>query len=241
VNQTSILIAEDNIALATLLMKSLRSEGHVVEMAHDGQKALQLLSGGTFDLLVLDLDLPILRGPEVLARLRAKNRDIPVLILTGIDRVEDRVARLDDGADDYLMKPVSLAELSARVRALLRRTSKTEETTLRVADLELNRLQRKVRRGDKVIELTSKEFSLLEYFMRNAGRHITRSMLIEDVWSLSSEAVTNVVDVYVNYLRKKIDDGASIRLINTVRGVGFCFGPVDAPATAEANGSHPIA
>jgi len=123
VNQTSILIAEDNVALATLLMKSLRSEGHVVEMAHDGQKALQLLSAGTFDLLVLDLDLPVLRGPEVLARLRAKNRDLPVLILTGIDRVEERVARLDDGADDYLMKPVSLAELSARVRALLRRAT----------------------------------------------------------------------------------------------------------------------
>jgi DNA-binding response OmpR family regulator len=225
VKQTSILIAEDNVVLATLIAKSLRSEGYRTEMVHDGHTALKLAQDGSFDFLILDLDLPLVRGPEVLSRLRLLNKDIGVLILSGVNEIEERVARLDGGADDYITKPVALAELSARIRALMRRKGAAAgDAILRVADLELDRIQRKVIRNGKEIQLSGTEFKLLEYFMRNAGRNITRSMLMEEVWELSADTATNVVDVYVNYLRKKIDDDAPAKLINTVRGVGFRFG-----------------
>jgi DNA-binding response OmpR family regulator len=174
-----------------------------------------------YDLLILDLNLPKLDGIGVLSAVRPKKPSLAVLVLTARSRVEDRVQSLDTGADDCLIKPFSFTELSARVRALLRRGPQTVQTVLRVADLELDRVERKVERGGKRIELTSKEFALLEYLMRNAGRRITRAMIVEHVWNLSFDTTTNIVDVYINYLRKKVDGDYSPHLIHTVRGVGY--------------------
>jgi DNA-binding response OmpR family regulator len=229
-----ILIVEDHLALASLIAKAFESDGYLAEMAHDGHTALKMLDNNSFDLIILDLDLPVIRGPEVLARLRAFNKETRVLMLTAMGEIKARVACLDGGADDYVTKPVSLAELAARVRALLRRGLRSDESVLRIADLELDRMQRSVSRAGRPIVLTGKEFSLLEYFMRNSGRDISRNMILEDVWHLSSDTVTNVVDVYVNYLRKKIDEGSSIKLINTVRGVGFRFGASEGPGSGKS-------
>jgi two-component system copper resistance phosphate regulon response regulator CusR len=219
-----ILIAEDDAPLATFIAKAFTSEDHVTEIAAAGDEALERLQKGTFDLLILDLNLPALSGSEVLRQVRKADADIPILILTATDEVAERVACLDAGADDYLTKPFSFSELSARVRAVQRRKNKPGQAYLKVADLELDYMQRTVHRGGRNIELTPKEFGLLEYFMRNPGRRITRNMIIEHVWKLSPDTMTNVVDVYVNYLRKKIDEGSSVRLIRTIRGVGYEFG-----------------
>jgi DNA-binding response OmpR family regulator len=157
----------------------------------------------------------------ILRYLRTRKPTMPLLVLTGRSRVEDRVQCLDLGADDYLIKPFSFSELSARIRALLRRSHLPAESVLAVDDLKLDRVERRVERAGRRIELTSKEFSLLEYLMRNAGRRVTRAMIIEHVWNLSFDTCTNVVDVYINYLRRKIDDGFGKRLIHTIRGVGY--------------------
>jgi DNA-binding response OmpR family regulator len=219
-----ILIAEDDAPLASFVAKAFNSEDHVTEIAPTGDDALQRIQGGGFDLLILDLNLPVISGSEVLRTVRSANADIPILILTATDEVEERVACLDAGADDYLTKPFSFSELSARIRAVLRRKNRPGQAFLKVADLELDYLQRTVHRAGRTIELTPKEFGLLEYFMRNPGRHITRNMIIEHVWKLAPDTMTNVVDVYVNYLRKKIDEGSSVKLIRTIRGVGYEFG-----------------
>ncbi|HEX9255963.1 MAG TPA: response regulator transcription factor [Candidatus Angelobacter sp.] len=219
-----ILIAEDDAPLASFVAKAFNSEDHVTEIAPTGDDALQRIQGGGFDLLILDLNLPVISGSEVLRKVRSANADIPILILTATDEVAERVACLDAGADDYLTKPFSFSELSARIRAVLRRKNRPGQAFLKVADLELDYLQRTVHRAGRTIELTPKEFGLLEYFMRNPGRHITRNMIIEHVWKLAPDTMTNVVDVYVNYLRKKIDEGSSVRLIRTIRGVGYEFG-----------------
>ena len=219
-----ILIAEDDAPLASFIAKAFNSEDHVTEIAPTGDDALQRIQGSGFDLLILDLNLPVISGSEVLRKVRSANADIPILILTATDEVEERVACLDAGADDYLTKPFSFSELSARIRAVLRRRNRPGQAFLKVADLELDYLQRTVHRAGRTIELTPKEFGLLEYFMRNPGRRITRNMIIEHVWKLAPDTMTNVVDVYVNYLRKKIDDGSSVKLIRTVRGVGYEFG-----------------
>ena len=219
-----ILIAEDDAPLASFVAKAFNSEDHVTEIALTGDDALQRIQGGGFDLLILDLNLPVISGSEVLRTVRSANADIPILILTATDEVEERVACLDAGADDYLTKPFSFAELSARIRAVLRRKNRPGQAFLKVADLELDYLKRTVQRAGRTIELTPKEFGLLEYFMRNPGRHITRNMIIEHVWKLAPDTMTNVVDVYVNYLRKKIDEGSSVKLIRTIRGVGYEFG-----------------
>ena len=228
-----ILIAEDDAPLATVIAQAFKSEEHVTKVAPNGDDALHLMQKEIFDLLILDLNLPVVSGSEVLQKVRSEerkipilseNRDIPILILTATDEVEERVACLDAGADDYLTKPFSFSELSARIRAVLRRKNHPAQAFLKVADLELDYMQRTVHRGGRVIELTPKEFGLLEYFMRNPGQHITRNMIIEHVWKLSPDTMTNVVDVYVNYLRKKIDEGTKIKLIRTVRGVGYKFG-----------------
>jgi DNA-binding response OmpR family regulator len=219
-----ILIAEDDTPLASFIAKTFAAEDHLTEIAENGQQAVEKLAGCTYDLLILDLNLPIIGGSQVLNSIRRRDPELPILILTATDHVAERVACLDAGADDYLTKPFSFSELSARVRALMRRKGRPVQTILRIEDLQLDCVQRTVHRGGKAIELTPKEFSLLEYFMRNAGRHITRNMIIEFVWKLSPDTMTNVVDVYVNYLRKKIDDGAKVKLIHTVRGVGYEFG-----------------
>lgn len=220
-----ILIAEDDAPLATFIAKAFKAEDHTTEIAANGEEALQLLQKTKYDLLILDLNLPVVSGAEVLTRVRGRDPDIPILILTATDEVAERVACLDAGADDYLTKPFSFSELSARIRAVLRRKNSPGLAVLQIADLELDYLRRTVHRGGRPIELTPKEFALLEYFMRNPGRQITRNMIIEHVWKLSPDTMTNVVDVYVNYLRKKIDEGASVKLIRTVRGIGYEFGP----------------
>jgi len=218
-----ILIAEDDAPLASFVAKAFLAEGHDCQIADNGEEALTRLGAGAFDLLILDLNLPVLSGAEVLSRIRTHDADIPILILTATDHVTERVACLDAGADDYLIKPFSFSELSARVRALDRRKSRPIQTVLRAHDLELDCVLRTVKRAGREIELTPREFSLLEYFMRNAGRRITRTMIIENVWKLAPETTTNVVDVYVNYLRKKVDEGHEIKLIRTVRRIGYEF------------------
>lgn len=219
-----ILIAEDDLPLAGFLRKGLEAEHYTVDLASDGEEALLMAGDYAYDLAILDLTLPKTDGLQVLKRIRERKPSLPVLVLTGRAKVEDRVKGLDLGADDYLTKPFSFSELSARVRALLRRGTRPLETVLRVSDLELDRVERAVRRAGKRLDLTPKEFALLEYLMRNAGRSVTRPMIMEHVWNLCYDTMTNVVDVYINYLRKKVDDGYEPKLIRTVRGVGYQIG-----------------
>jgi len=194
-----ILIAEDDSALASFVKKGLDAEHYAVDVSHDGEQARAMAGEFDYDLVVLDLNLPRLDGVAILRYLRTRKPSMPILILTGRTRVEDRVQCLDLGADDYLSKPFSFSELSARIRALLRRCHLPAESVLTVEDLKLDRVERRVDRAGRRIDLTGKEFALLEYLMRNAGRRITRAMIIEHVWNLSFDTCTNVVDVYVNY------------------------------------------
>lgn len=222
-----ILIAEDDEALAKFVRQGLEGEHYTVDVFPDGEQARNAASEAEYDLVILDLNLPKLDGVSVLRFLRLKKPSLPVLVLTQRTRVEDRVQCLDTGADDYLAKPFSFSELSARIRALIRRSHLPSESVLTVGDLKLDRVEHRAERGGSRIELTSKEFALLEYLMRNAGRQVTRSMIIEHVWNLTFDTTTNVVDVYINYLRRKVDDGRPVKLIHTVRGVGY---EVSAPA-----------
>lgn len=195
-----ILVVEDDAPLSAFIRKELESEGYEVDTALDGGQATGMSVDGDYDLIVLDLNLPILDGITVLRNIRPSKPHIPLLVLTARCRVEDRVEALDAGADDCLNKPFSYSELSARVRALLRRgCSSVVEPVLRVGDLCLDRVERRVERAGRRIELTSKEFALLEYLMLNPGRHVTRSMIIEHVWNMHFDSSTNVVDVYINY------------------------------------------
>jgi len=219
-----ILIAEEDPALANFVRKGLESEHYAVDVSHAAEQVKALACEMNYDLVVLDLNLEQVDGIAILRHLRAKKNSMPILVLTGRSRVEDRVECLDLGADDHMTKPFSFAELSARIRALLRRSHLPVASVLNVIDLKLDRVERRVERAGKRIELTSKEFGLLEYLMLNAGRRVTRAMIIEHVWNLSFDTCTNVVDVYVNYLRRKIDDGFGRRLIHTVRGVGYELG-----------------
>ena len=216
-----ILVVEDEKKVANFLKKGLREEGYLVDLADNGADGLSLATDREYDLIVLDIYLPRLDGIAVLKRLREARVATPVLLLTVRATIEDKVLGLDSGADDYLTKPFAFDELIARVRALLRRRSQIDESVLRFSDLFLDLVRRTVVRGTRRIELTLKEFSLLEYLMRNAGRVVTRTMITERVWSHDFDTGTNVVDVYVNYLRKKIDTGSETRLIHTVRGVGY--------------------
>jgi two-component system copper resistance phosphate regulon response regulator CusR len=193
-----ILVVEDDAPLASFVKKGLEAEHYAVDVAPDGAEAQLRAIESDYDLLILDLNLPKVDGLDVLSALRPKKPSLPVLVLTARNRVEDRVQSLDTGADDCLIKPFSFTELSARVRALLRRGPRTIETKLRVGDLELDRMERRVERAGKNIDLTSKEFALLEYLMRNAGRRVTRAMIVEHVWNLSFDTTTNIVDVYIN-------------------------------------------
>lgn len=193
-----ILIVEDDAALASFVKKGLEAEHYAVDVSGDGEQARAMAGEFDYDLLMLDLSLPHLDGVSILRYLRTRKPSMPILVLTGRNRVEDRVECLDLGADDYMGKPFSFTELSARIRALLRRSHLPVESTLTVDNLKLDRVERRVERAGKRIELTPKEFALLEYLMRNAGRRITRAMIIEHVWNLSFDTCTNVVDVYVN-------------------------------------------
>jgi len=224
-----VLVAEDDLPVAKFLSSGLEGERYDVRLATDGAEILRLLADGPCDLLVLDLNLPGISGLEVLQRVRSERPRLPVLILTGSARVEDRVSGLDSGADDYLTKPFAFSELVARIRALLRRMP--FEPVLHNMDLELDRVGRVVHRNGRTIELTPKEFALLEYLMLNAGQNVSRSSIIQHVWKLSSDTMTNVIDVYINYLRKKIDSDGSARLIHTVRGAGYRIGPKPRLAT----------
>ncbi|HEY8685105.1 MAG TPA: response regulator transcription factor [Chloroflexota bacterium] len=217
-----ILVVEDERRLANLIRRALEEEGHVVDVAHDGAEGLDVATATDYDLLVLDLMLPHIDGIEIAKRLRAAKNDVRILMLTARDAVEDRVLGLESGADDYLMKPFSFSELLARVRALARRQIQAQvETELRSGNLVLDLARHEARRDDKTIELTAKEFQLLEYLMRNAGHVLTRTQILDHVWGYNFDSFSNVVDIYVHYLRNKIDRDFAEPLIRTVRGVGY--------------------
>src|SRR4029077_6871147 len=213
-----ILIAEDDPALASFVKKGLEAEHYAVDISGDGDQARALAGEFDFDLVVLHLTLPRFDGVSLLRQVRTRKPSMPILVLTGRNRVEDRVQCLDLGADDYLAKPFSFSELSARIRALMRRSHLPAESVLVIDDLKIDRVERRGERAVKAIELTSTKFALLESRIRNAGPRITRAMIIEHVWNLSFDTCTNVVDVYINYLRRKVDDGFGKHLIHTVRG-----------------------
>jgi len=223
-----VLIVEDDIPLGMFLQKGLQMEGHTVAWVGDGELALERAAAERPDLMVLDLGLPKRDGVEVLEAMQGLYRGMAVIVLTGRAQVEERVRCLNLGADDILLKPFSLYELTARCRALLRRLEHYADPALRSGDLELNRMDRKVTRGGRPVELTVKEFSLLEYLLQQRGRCCSRSELLREVWQMSPDAGTNVVDVYVNYLRKKlaVGEGATAPVIETVRGEGYQVGGV---------------
>lgn len=216
-----ILVVEDEAKVASFILRALEEESHAVDACDDGTKGLDLARAGCYDLIILDLMLPGMPGLEVLKALRKEQVAAPVLILTARSELDQKVKGLDAGADDYLTKPFAIEELVARVRALLRRGTGEAAGVLQVDDLALNPATREVTRGGRRIELTTKEYALLEYLMRNAGRVLTRPMIAEHVWNQDFDTFTNVIDVYVNYLRNKIDRDRERKLIRTVRGSGY--------------------
>ena len=214
-------MVEDEEKVTRFIKKGLEEVGYGVDTASDGETGLMMGLDGVHDLIILDINLPGKDGLSVLRELRRKRVSTPVLLLTVRAAIEDKVIGLDTGADDYLTKPFAFQELLARVRALLRRPTDADPPLLQVSDLTLDPARRVVLRGEVKIELTTKEFALLDYFMRNPGRVLTRTMIAEHVWDYDFDPMTNVIDVYVNYLRKKIDTGRQKKLIHTVRGVGY--------------------
>ncbi|MFQ5846212.1 MAG: heavy metal response regulator transcription factor [Candidatus Methylomirabilales bacterium] len=216
-----LLVVEDEKKVASFIKQGLEEEGYAVDVAPDGEEGLAMALDRVHDLVILDIHLPRMDGLRVLQELRRAKLANPVLLLTVRATIEDKVLGLDAGADDYLTKPFAFEELLARVRALLRRRAQAEPPVLEIADLTLDPARRAVARGGEQIDLTAKEFALLAYFMRNPGRVLTRTMISEHVWDYSFDTMTNVIDVYVNYLRKKIDAGREPKLIHTVRGVGY--------------------
>jgi DNA-binding response OmpR family regulator len=216
-----ILVVEDEAKVGSFIRRALEEESYAVDLCEDGAEGLDLALAGTYDLIVLDVMLPRLSGLEILQRLRKEKINTPVLILTARAQLEQRVKGLDAGADDYLTKPFAIEELLARVRVLLRRGIGESAGLLQVEDVVLNPATREVTRGGQRLDLTTKEYALLEYFMRNPGRILTRPMIAEHVWNLDFDTFTNVIDVYVNYLRNKVDRGRERKLIQTVRGSGY--------------------
>lgn len=215
-----ILVVEDEKKVAGFIKKGLEEESYAVDVAYDGVEGEYLASTNDYDVVILDIMLPKKNGIEAVRDLRSKNIKTPVLLLTARDTVEDKVKGLNSGADDYLSKPFAFEELLARVRALMRRKD-YGLAELKFADLVLDQATRKAKRGDTVIDLTSKEYGLLEYFLRNPNKVLTRTMIAEHVWDYTFDSDTNVIDVYVNHLRNKIDKEPLKRLIHTVRGVGY--------------------
>jgi two-component system, OmpR family, response regulator MprA len=216
-----LLVVEDEPKLGALILRSLRAEGHAVDHCETGEDAFWRAGSRAYDAIVLDIGLPGIDGFETCRRLRADGVWAPVLMLTARDAVGDRVAGLDAGADDYLVKPFALEELHARLRALLRRAAGTETDVLRFSDVKLDMGTREVRRGERRIELTRTEFLLLELFLRNARQVLTRSVIFDRVWDYDFGPRSNALEVYVSYLRRKLEAGAEPRLIHTVRGVGY--------------------
>jgi len=218
-----ILIVEDERRMAQRIRRVLSEERHSVDLAHDGRTGLDLAGSDTYDLVILDLMLPEIDGLEVCRQMRSDGVKTPVMMLTARGAVEDRVAGLNRGADDYLIKPFAMEELLARVNALLRRREHSfeERRLLRIDDLELDLVRHEARRGGRVIELTTKEFALLDYLMRHPGQALSRNQIIDHVWRYDLDALSNVVDLYIHYLRDKIDQGHAHPLIKTVRGVGY--------------------
>jgi two-component system copper resistance phosphate regulon response regulator CusR len=217
-----VLIVEDDRKLAEFVARGLRAESFAVDLAGDGHEGRRFVDTYPYDLLILDLMLPKVSGTELLQRVRASHPALPILVLTARDATEDKVKHFEGGADDYLTKPFDFAELLVRIKALLRRTPLERTDVLRIANLELNRTTQQVRRDGQRIELTAKEYAVLQYLLSSPGRVFSRTMILEHVWDQSFEGVTNIVDVYVRYLRRKVDEPFAIKLIHTVRGVGYC-------------------
>ena len=216
-----ILLIEDEVKLASFIKRGLVAERYAVDVAKDGRSGLELAQTYQYDLILLDLMLPGMDGSDVLRRIRKENSSVPVLIVSARDTVNDKVANMETGADDYLTKPFAFAELLVRIKALMRRGPVNRASTIRISDLELDRLSQQVKRAGQRIELTAKEYALLEYLMSNAGRVLSRNMIIEHVWDQSFDGITNIVDVYIRHLRSKVDTGHDSKLLKTVRGVGY--------------------
>jgi heavy metal response regulator len=216
-----ILVIEDEVKIAQFVKRGLKEEGYAVDVANDGEEGHFLLSSNDYDAIILDLMLPKLDGLSLCHTLRKEGNQTPIIMLTAKDTVKDKVKGLDSGADDYLPKPFAFEELLARVRVLLRKKDSRVQTQLKINDLNLDLLTHKVTRAEREIDLTVKEYALLEYLMRNAGNIVTRTMISEHVWDINFDTFTNVIDVYINYLRNKIDSGFSDKMIHTVRGKGY--------------------
>jgi len=216
-----ILFVEDERKVASFIKKGLEAERYAVDVAHDGISGLDFAESYQYDLVILDLMLPGMSGTEVLRSIRRKDANVPILVLTARDSIDDKVKNFESGCDDYLTKPFAFAELLARVKALLRRGAVERKSILRAADLTVDLNKRRVTRAGRMIDLTVKEYALLEYLMLNAGQVVSRAMIIEHVWDHSFDSFTNIVDVYIRYLRNKIDEGFEPKLIQTVRGVGY--------------------
>jgi len=217
-------VVEDEVKIANFLKQGLREEGYEVDLAQDGKQGLEAALTGSYDLIVLDIGLPEIDGMEVCRSLRAKGRLTPIIFLTARDSVHDKVLGLDLGADDYLTKPFAFEEFLARVRSLLRKAQQKVDTRLKVSDLILDTKTRKVDRGGRSIDLSTKEFALLQYLMENAGAVLSRMDICEKVWDIHFDTTTNVIDVHINRLRKKVDQDWPVKLIQTVRGAGYTLG-----------------
>ena len=216
-----LLIVEDEERLNDILKRCLKAEGYTVDGVTTALEAFESVKNFHYDLLIIDLQLPDGSGTGLLKRIREGGYTMPTLILTARSDLESKLENFRAGADDYVVKPVALAELAIRVRALLRRGSALQENIVNAADLEINRLTRQVKRDGRTIQLSAKEYSLLEYLMLNSGRILSRSMIVERIWDQSFENLTNIVDVYIGHLRHKIDEGHEVKLIHTVRGLGY--------------------
>jgi heavy metal response regulator len=216
-----ILVVEDEKKVARFIQQGLEEEHHTVDVAHDGEAGLAMAEAQRYDVIILDVMLPGKSGIDVTRELRARKRATPILMLTAKTATEDKVAGLDSGADDYLTKPFAFAELLARVRSLLRRGTQEKSTVLTLADLELDTVTHKARRGTRIIDLTTKEYALLEFFLRNKERVLSRTIIAEHIWDYHFDTGTNLIDVYINHLRNKVDTGFDRKLIHTVRGVGY--------------------
>lgn len=221
-----ILVVEDSSRMAAVLKKGLTEECYAVDVASDGITGLHLAEGGAYDLVLLDLNLPGMDGLSLIRELRGRRSDVPVIMVTARDAVGDRVEGLDCGADDYIVKPFAFDELLARIRATMRRAGSREEPTLRFQDIEIDPASGRASRGGQIIDLSAREFALLRVFLANPERVMTRSRLYESVWNAEYDGLSNVLDVYVNYLRNKLEKGGHPRVIHTIRGRGYMFGKV---------------